>query len=354
MVGQLTVRCLATVAIVGSSLVAQTERDPAATIATVSRLRTAGKLKEAEVLLRSALASHQNRPGDRATAALEHRLGIILQDQGELAGAEACFRQAAANVEIFFGPKHPQLAIALSDLGGVLAEEGRYREAYRLIRRAIDIAVPVLGDCDLSVVLMYNHLGLLFYRQREVARALPITRRALACLEKQAGAETIEVGQGHLNLAAIYLDDGQYSLSQEHLDRANAIFANLLPPDHPEVLLGKNTQVGLYYKWGQFKEAREVGVQLIEQVREKLGSRHPALAVTLANVGLADQKLKLYQEAAEYLQQAIAIQETINSRDPYLAELLRSYAGVLREAHRKPEAKQVELRAKTILANAFW
>jgi tetratricopeptide (TPR) repeat protein len=148
----------------------------------------------------------------------------------------------------------------------------------------------------------------------------------------------------------MYLVDGQYSLAQEHLDRANAIWARLFPPDHPNVLYGKNTQVTLYYKQGQYQEARDLGLQLVKQARRKLGPEHPALTVMLANVGYSEQKLRLHSEAAECFREAIAIEEAVNRRDPYLAELLSSYAAVLRQEHRKPEAKQLELRAKAILA----
>ena len=331
---------------------AQTQTTADQTMIEASRLRGAGRLQEAEVLLRSTLAeSQQSKTPGILTANLMNQLGIILQDEGRFPEAEVSFRQATADLQKLLEPQNPQIAMALANLGSLLSEEGRYQEAYSLIRKALDIAMPALGDCHPKVALMYSGLGRLFYRQGEITRALPNARRALYCLEKQ-GAETVELGEDNQNLAVMYLDDGQYSLAQEHLDRANAIWARLVPPDHPNVLYGRNTQVTLYYKQGRYQEARELGLPLVEQARKKLGPKHPSVAVMLANIGLSDQKLRLYPEAAECFREAIAIEEAVNAGDSYLAQLLSSYAAVLRQEHRKPEAKQLELRAKTILANS--
>jgi tetratricopeptide (TPR) repeat protein len=347
--------CFAAIALLASAkFLAQAQETMDGTRARAWQLRNAGKLPEAEVLLQSALTNRrQSGADDVSTANLINDLGIVLQDEGKFLDAEACFRRATSDFEVSFGPQHAKFAIALANLGGVLTEEGRYQEAYRLIRRAIDIASPVLGDCDPAVAVMYSGLEHLFYCQREIARALPIARRSLACLEKEPGAETKQVGGVHNDLAALYVDDGQYSLAQQHLDRANAIWEKLLPPNHPDVLYGKNTQVALYYKQGRYKEARELGVELVEQAQRTLGFRHPSIAVILANIGYSDQKLKLYQESAECFQQAIAIEQAVNSHDPYLAELLGAHAAVLRQLHRKLEARSLESRAKAIRADSI-
>lgn len=311
-------------------------------------------LPEAERLLRSELAKqHQNSPPDLHSANLTNFLGIVLEDQGHYPEAEACFRQAASEFETILGPQHPRLATTLANLGNLLVEEGHYQEAYRSIWRAIDIATPVLGDCHPAVAIMFGDLGNLFHRQKEIARALPNTRRQLACVEKQ-GTESVEVGRIHHNLASQYLDNGRYSLAQEHLDRASAILAKRLPPDHPDFLLVGNTRVALDYKHGRYKEARQLGLYSIEQMRRKLGPAHSSLAAMLANVAYADQKLQLYQKAAECFQQAIAFEEQVaNPQNPYVAEWLRGYAAALRKTHRRPEAKKLESQAKAILANSM-
>jgi tetratricopeptide (TPR) repeat protein len=335
------------------ALLEQTQGAADGTLIEALRLQNAARLPDAEALLRRALLSRrQNGIRDVLTADLTNRLGTVLEDEGHFPEAEACFRQAASEFERLLGPSHPRFAIALANLGDSLVEEGAYLEAYSFIRRAIDIAAPVLGDCHPTVAVMFSDLAHLFYREKEIARAFPNARRALACLEKQ-GVESVKLGEAHHNLAYLYLDDGQFSLAQEHLDRANAILASLVPPGHPDLLFTANTNVVLYHKQGRYKEARQLGLALIEQVRGKLGPAHPSLGVMLANLGYSDQKLQLYQEAAECFQQAIAIEKQVHSQSAYLAELLRSYAAALRKTNRRPEAKKMELQAKAILVNSI-
>jgi tetratricopeptide (TPR) repeat protein len=358
MMRQLLLSCSVLASILAPALLCQTQNDLqdkldiAGTLKKGEQLVQAGSLREAEIVIKDTLTKGQpNRTHNAAQAKLLNLLGVVLQVEGKYSEAEARYRQAASDFEALLGAQHPLFAIALANVGSLLADLGHYPEAYSLIRRGIDIAVPVVGDCAPEVALMYSSLAHLFYLQRNADRALPVAHRALACIEKQ-GTETVEAGRAHVDLAAAYFVGGEYSLAKDHLDLAKAIFAKSLPADHPDSMLTKNVQICLYYKLGQFKQARELGLQAAEQIRKKFGPEHPALAVTLANVGYADQRLKLYREAIGCFRQAIAIQEAINSQDPYVAELLRGYARVLREAHRKPEAKQVESRAKAILANA--
>jgi tetratricopeptide (TPR) repeat protein len=346
---------LAVVVIFASTPASAQTQDPSnSAVIEAARLRNAGRGPEAATLLRSELLKpRQGSSPELRTAELTNYLGILLEDQGHYREAEACFRQAASDFETLLGAAHPRLAAALSNLGDLLVEEGRYHEAYTLIRRAIDIAVPVLGDCHPQVALMFGNLGHLFNRQGELARALPNARKQLACLEKQ-GFEDVQLGDAHQNLASLYLNDGQYSLAREHLERATAILGNLLPPDHPDLLLTGNTYLALDFREGRYKEARQRGLTLLEQVRGKLGPVHPWLAIILANTAYADQKLRLYEEAADCFQQAIALErQTVSSQDPQLAELLRGYADALRKTHRGHEAKKIELQAKAILANSI-
>jgi tetratricopeptide (TPR) repeat protein len=65
-----------------------------------------------------------------------------------------------------------------------------------------------------------------------------------------------------------YFVGGEYSLAKDHLDLATAIFAKSLPADHPDSMLTKNVQVCLYYKLGQFEQARELGLQAAEDSKK--------------------------------------------------------------------------------------
>ncbi len=83
-----------------------------------------------------------------------------------------------------------------------------------------------------------------------------------------------------------------------------------------------------------------------------LGKEHPDVAQSL--YGLAEiyfWKWKEIDQAESYLQQAIAIYEKAQLLEhPELAQILKTYANLLRYLNRKSEAAEANARVKTIRA----
>ena len=81
-----------------------------------------------------------------------------------------------------------QRAQQLEHQATIAREQGRYSEAERLFRRALDIAERSLDPNDLAVARILNHLGVThkyqgYYDQAEACyqRALPLLERMLKC-----------------------------------------------------------------------------------------------------------------------------------------------------------------------------
>ena len=59
----------------------------------------------------------------------------MLKDQGDLEGAKALYERALAIDEAALGPDHPNVAIRLNNLGGVLKAQGDLEGAKALFER---------------------------------------------------------------------------------------------------------------------------------------------------------------------------------------------------------------------------
>jgi len=82
----------------------------------------------------------------------------VLQDQGDLAGARACYERALKIDEATFGPDHPTVAIRVNNLGSVLRDQGELAGARACLERALGILRKFLGEDHPKTVLVRRNL----------------------------------------------------------------------------------------------------------------------------------------------------------------------------------------------------
>ena len=114
---------------------------------------------------------------------------VALQEQDDLAKAEATFRAAIALAEKTLGPDHPDTAGSLNNLAGLLESKGDYQGAEALYRRALDICERKLGPQDPHTAAALDNLAGLLQATGNNAAAEPLYRRALAIAEKGLGPD---------------------------------------------------------------------------------------------------------------------------------------------------------------------
>ena len=85
----------------------------------------------------------------------------MLREQGDLDGAKALYERAIAIDEAALGPNHPDIAIDLNNLGGVLRAQGDLVGTKTLLDRALRIFREFLGDDHPNTKKVQNNLRLL-------------------------------------------------------------------------------------------------------------------------------------------------------------------------------------------------
>ena len=83
--------------------------------------------------------------GERGASGLIDSLGRLLQDKGDLDGAEGLYREALAAFRETLGDRHPSTLISIWGVCKLLEQQGEEDEAKRLCREAVDGAKAVLG-----------------------------------------------------------------------------------------------------------------------------------------------------------------------------------------------------------------
>jgi tetratricopeptide (TPR) repeat protein len=105
----------------------------------------------------------------------------------------------------------------------------------------------------------------------------------------------------------------------------------------------------LSVRLGRYPEAGDLLRPALEIQLSTLGEDNPEVAATMANLAAVRVHQKLPEEADTLYRRALPIFEhTCGPNDAKVATVLSSYAWLLRQRGRKPEAKRLEARARAI------
>ena len=110
-------------------------------------LEARSEYKEAEPLLRRALAMHEKKlgPAHPQTAATMNNLASLLLATGRAAQAEPLQRRSLKTLEDALGSNHVRVGVGASNLADILAAKGDAASAKPLYRRAYEIFNRALG-----------------------------------------------------------------------------------------------------------------------------------------------------------------------------------------------------------------
>ena len=179
------------------------------------------------------LAAEWGIESNRA-AFLNNEAGFYLQHYGNLAEARPYYERALAIKEKALGPDHPDTALSLNNLGGVLGAMGEYKDALPYVKQALSIWEKQLGPQHPSVGVGNNHVGYLLQAMGNLAEARPYYERALAIREKALGPDHPDTAIDLNNLAVLAYYEGDMPEAARLMRRALAIREKALGAHHPQ------------------------------------------------------------------------------------------------------------------------
>jgi len=276
-----------------------------------------GRYGEAEPLYQRALAIDEGQLSpDHPTTAIDlNNLAALYFSMGRYAEAEPLYQRALAINEAQLGPDHPTTATSLNNLAALYFSMGRNGEAETLLQRALAIDEAQLGPDHPSTATSLNNLARLYDSMGRYAEAEPLYQRALAINEMQLGPDHPSTALSLNNLAALYVSMGRYGKAEPLYERALVINEVQLGPDHPTTATSLNNLALLYRLMGRYGEAESLYERTLDIYEAQLGSDHPLTATSLNNLAGLYWAQGQWQPALNYLQQNLAVEETILIRN---------------------------------------
>lgn len=179
----------------------------------------AGKPAEARVQIDAAIAGYtaMNGAGHPKVGRARAALAQVEFDAGDFEKALANFDQAITSLLVDIEPDDLQLLAPIVNRGMVLSELGRYEEAQRDLRLALEVVETKLGPEHPNMVSILNALGWIPRQQGKYEEALALHQRAATLARR---VDPITLGQSLRGVAECTLALGDADGAVEVLNES--------------------------------------------------------------------------------------------------------------------------------------
>lgn len=213
------------------------------------------------------------------------KLGIITQVLGNLALAEDHLLGALVILEDKLEPGHPDIAVALTNLGN------------------------------------------LYYDKKDFQKVEEFHNNALIIRMNAFGTEDSSVAQSNYNLAVLYENIGEYKRAESHYREAIGIWTRVHGPLHPYVGNTLNNLTNTYIAQSKISEAIKIQQRTVAFNKSIFGIEHHEVAQSLIELGSMYIEQGQYDVAGGTYKEALNIaKELLNPTDPQLAMLMYTLA----------------------------
>ena len=288
--------------------------------------------EEAQVWVERMEASIEAPPRDPGVAgAVASARGRVATEQERLDEALAYFEEALANQRERWGPRSPQVARGLANLGRAQRRAGKIEEAFFSYEQAIELRASQPWVDPSSLANAYEHRATLRSAQQQTDAALEDFRRVLKLRREALGPEHPDVAQTELNIAVTLHRAKRYAEARGLFDRALAGFSATLGAEHPMVAAVLINRGATLAASGLLDEATDdylVALTILEAGKRQGSSAHVAVLVNLA---AARMRQKRFDNAIDELAHALTLLERAGQAESKNAATLHVNAC---EAHR--------------------
>jgi CHAT domain-containing protein/tetratricopeptide (TPR) repeat protein len=276
----------------------------------VMQLYQAGNRAEAISLAEAnvTMARSQLGANDKVTGVLLSVLGNLYRDNGRFADAENALKAAVLILERDRGP-NPDLAAALTNLGGVYLNQEMFPEAETLFKRALALYDKLPAGPQRNVMRGngINNLAVLYGMQANIKAQAGRQDEANAAYDNMIAMinEVIPLwskafGPTNQNISTLLQNRGEAYAKRNQPDRAEpdlrealSLRQKYLAPGNPTIATTQNSLANVLVAEKKYPEAEALLSSALQIRTAALGPKHPSVARNL------DALSRLYTASGE-------------------------------------------------------
>jgi tetratricopeptide (TPR) repeat protein len=238
---------------------------------------------------------------------------------------------------------------ARNDLGVLLHELARYREAEPHLRAALALAASPAEEAP-----ALNNLAMLLMNTNRLAAAETLMRRALAIDDLFDEPQDPNVARRLNNLASLFQATNRLDEAEPLLRRSLLIEERSRSTDGPLVAIVLNNLAELLRVTNRLAEAEPIYRRALAIDEKRFGPLHSDVAIRLHNLAILLRTTNRPAEAEPLCRRAMAVLEQCCGADhPYVANSLCNVGELLRATNRSPAAEPFYRRALLIDEQAY-
>jgi serine/threonine-protein kinase len=306
---------------------------------------------------------------DRGAARLDSILVGQAQDQAELRvvfgrvyanlgvydQAASQLRRALADRRAMHGPRHPEVAAAMDELGLTLIQQNKLDEAESVLRDAVAQRREFLGTRDTLTAASLEHLADILRVQYKLSEAEPLYREGLAIRGAVLGPRDVAVAQNLSNLGVLLFVKGAYDEAEPVYREALSIQEEKLGKDHPRTAQTIQNLAQVQQFRGKLDESEALYRRALEAKRKSLGNLHPSVTISLNNLGaMLGRERGKWEEAEPLIREALALdRQMFGGNHANVAAGLDNLGAALREQGKFGEAERANREALAVNRAVF-
>ncbi|HEY5911760.1 MAG TPA: serine/threonine-protein kinase [Verrucomicrobiae bacterium] len=218
-------------------------------------------------------------------------LANVLEARGDLPGAEAAAREGLAFARKAHPHAHSDLVGALSTLANVLGDTGNLDENERLNREALAMVKALEGEVHPTVARLTGNLAItLLIQQRDLAAAEAMQREALALNRKLYGEVHPAVAEALGNVGTVLMEEGEVEEAERSYRQALEMRRKLFSGHHPDVILSLEQLAQLYVVRNDLAEGEKALEEVLALQQQAFGEEHPEIASSLHGLAIVHGK----------------------------------------------------------------
>jgi serine/threonine protein kinase/CHAT domain-containing protein/tetratricopeptide (TPR) repeat protein len=248
----------------------------------------------------------------RRTITARSNLAFNLNRQTRYAEAEPLYRQVLAARRKVLGERHPDTAMSYGNLATNLDEMSRHAEAEPLAKKAMDLLHERYGEDNWMTAYAINNYAMNLQHQGKFAAAEPLFRNAVDIHRRETKDGVSRSTANALNNLGTNLQNlGNNDAARKCLEEAMAMYAKVLPPEHPDLLYCRTNLAALLDSQGDHVGAEKALSQAYKAFEKNYGKKNRLTAQALANWGINLHNQGKYTEAEPLIAEALALHRKI-------------------------------------------
>jgi CHAT domain-containing protein/Tfp pilus assembly protein PilF len=260
------------------------------------------------------------------------RLALVAERAGRYEEAERTLRGALDDLERSLGPHHPWYLRSLATLANLRDDAGDLDEAERLNRQALRLVEESHQSGTILEANLLNGLADLRRQRGDYVAAEALFLQSLAIGRSIRGPESLFAATAFQNLGVVAREQKDYSRATDYYTRALRIRERLEGPSHQDIAPLLNNLGNVYHATGEDQEAIEMYFQALRIWEATADPYHRGLlnavgnlARTFASAGDVPQAIAFERRADAIIEGQLSLRLAVGSERQKLA-FVRSIA----------------------------